>query len=218
MFVRHGEMGDHPRPHSEVEIPPEGYLTDLGIQQARMVTRYLERFSFRAIYSSPYGRAYQTGYELARRKGMAIKILEWFREFSMGDVHEDLPEEKRYMEETWENPEGWESCLGFAERVRNGMRRLLREYGICERYGGFVFEGTPEGTLLFFGHGGSIGEALKYLLGIPPSPRPFVNIHCGAAIMVLFKEIRGVHYPVLSLEPPFFPDFPGWEDGISVYN
>ncbi len=139
IFVRHGQsegnlthrfMGHHETP-----------LTERGHRQAEATARYLETFPIDRIYSSDLARSMDTARPTAARHGLAIIPDRRFREIDAGEweghTYEELCEThaesygKWIREIGYAHPEGGESVLELAARVREGVSELLRENRDC---------------------------------------------------------------------------------------
>ncbi len=133
IFVRHGQsegnlthrfMGHHETP-----------LTALGRKQAEATARYLDSFPIERIYSSDLSRSLDTAGPTAARRGMEIIPDIRFREINAGEwegnTYEDLCVHYAASYDKWihdighAHPEGGESVLMLAERVRAGVSAVL---------------------------------------------------------------------------------------------
>ena len=225
VLVRHGEIGNNKEPNKPLNYNERNYLSKTGIKQAKKTARFLKQLNIKRIYSSPYGRAYQTALYFSKESKKAIEILDWLREFQMGDpelTEEDWIKEirensNRYLEETYSNPPGWESTYSFADRIRTGMQELLKTHKIYRRFGGFISRNMAEYGIVLFAHGGTIKEIIKFFLDIPPTPHPAFIVQNGAAAIIEFEEIKGILYPYLRIDPPYYPDYPGWSMKFGIF-
>ena len=136
-------------------------LTPEGKKQAEQLAERLNKFSIKAVFSSPLERAIETAEQLARKLGLKIEISEQFKEIDFGDWTGKTFEEL-------EGNEGWKQWNRFrsAAQIPNGERMLdvqARVVGELER----LRRVYPDGTVAVFGHGDPIKAALIYYLGLP---------------------------------------------------
>ena len=157
-FVRHGETV-----WNTLKIfqgRSNSPLTELGIEQAKKLSKYLEGIDFKKVYSSPQERALQTTKLLLGNKNMPIIPIEEFQEINMGKV-EGIPREefeKNYPIEYhnfWNNavdydPSAYhgESYDEILKRVEIGLNKLITE--------------NVDGNILVISH----GVTLKALFNI----------------------------------------------------
>lgn len=136
-FVRHGETV-----WNTLKIfqgRSNSPLTELGVEQAKKLSRHLENINFTKIYSSPQERALQTAKLLLGNRSMEIVTINEFQEINMGKV-EGIPKdefEKNYPIEYhnfWNNaieynPNAYhgESYDEILERVKVGLEKLIKE-------------------------------------------------------------------------------------------
>ncbi|MDX8336334.1 histidine phosphatase family protein [Candidatus Cetobacterium colombiensis] len=136
-FVRHGETV-----WNTLKIfqgRSNSPLTELGIEQAKKLSKYLENINFQKIYSSPQERALHTTKLILGNRKMEITPIEEFQEINMGNV-EGIPREefeKNYPIEYhnfWHNaveynPSAYagESYDEILERVKVGLNKLISE-------------------------------------------------------------------------------------------
>ncbi|MBB3113140.1 broad specificity phosphatase PhoE [Paenibacillus phyllosphaerae] len=205
-FIRHGHMaGD---PFVCPEQPVEGCLSEaFGIPQAEATGEALKHESYDYAFSSPYGRALQTAEIVLAGRKTDIRILPYLYEWMPNRELEQLPstvfEQMQrqtggaYAEETWKTDMG-EGYYDMCARIIPPFLKELSGIGIHSRMGGFVPEENAKGlSVAVFGHGGSLGILLNFLLGVRPFPvGSFSFEHTGVAA-IQFTERRGVYYPQL---------------------
>ncbi len=133
LFVRHGQSVSNleKRFTGQHETP----LTELGHRQAEATADYLDAFAIDRIYASDLSRATQTAEHTAHRRGMEILPDRRFREidagFWEGNTYDYLRETYGESYLKWINdlghahPNGGESTLQLAKRVRDGVRAVL---------------------------------------------------------------------------------------------
>lgn len=157
-FVRHGETV-----WNTLKIfqgRSNSPLTELGIEQAKKLSKALENIDFKKVYSSPQERALQTTKLLLGNRDMNIIPIDEFQEINMGKV-EGIPREefeKNYPIEYhnfWNNAEKYdptayngESYEEVLDRVRVGLNKLIQE--------------NSDGNILVISH----GVTLKALFNI----------------------------------------------------
>ncbi|MCQ8212431.1 histidine phosphatase family protein [Cetobacterium somerae] len=157
-FVRHGETV-----WNTLKIfqgRSNSPLTELGIEQAKKLSKHLESIDFKKVYSSPQERALQTTKLLLGSKNIDIIPIDEFQEINMGKV-EGIPREefeKNYPIEYhnfWNNaveynPTAYngESYDEILDRVRVGLNKLIQE--------------NNDGNILVISH----GVTLKALFNI----------------------------------------------------
>lgn len=157
-FVRHGETV-----WNTLKIfqgRSNSPLTELGIEQAKKLSKALENIDFKKVYSSPQERALQTTKLLLGNRDMNIIPIDEFQEINMGKV-EGIPREefeKNYSIEYhnfWNNAEKYdptayngESYEEVLDRVRVGLNKLVQE--------------NSDGNILVISH----GVTLKALFNI----------------------------------------------------
>ena len=136
-FVRHGETV-----WNTLKIfqgRSNSPLTEVGVEQAKKLSQYLNNIDFKKVYSSPQDRALQTTKLLLGDKNMEITTIDEFQEINMGKV-EGIPREefeKNYPIEYhnfWNNaleynPSAYngESYEEILDRVKLGLEKLIKE-------------------------------------------------------------------------------------------
>ncbi|MDD3243170.1 MAG: histidine phosphatase family protein [Eubacteriales bacterium] len=78
-FVRHAQ------PDTSDHRDRQRGLTQKGLRDRELVTRYLWDKEITAVFSSPYRRAVDTVEPFARQRGLEIRLEEDFRERTVGD-------------------------------------------------------------------------------------------------------------------------------------
>lgn len=160
-FVRHGEtLWNTLKIFQGRSNSP---LTELGVEQAKKLSRHLENINFTKIYSSPQERALQTAKLLLGNRSMEIVTINEFQEINMGKV-EGIPKdefEKNYPIEYhnfWNNaieynPNAYhgESYDEILERVKVGLEKLIRE--------------NSDGDILVISHGVTLKAIFNIING-----------------------------------------------------
>jgi broad specificity phosphatase PhoE len=161
-LIRHGEV--EPRYHRVFgggQIDME--LSPIGHEQAAALARYLERFPFDAIYSSPMRRVQQTLSQIVELQNKLAMIMNDLREVDFGawtglsweQVHQQFQISAfQWLDQLEEGLiENAETMSAFQQRVEKGLRTIL--------------EDCPEKTVAVVCHGGVIRMLLSILLDIP---------------------------------------------------
>lgn len=207
LLIRHGEMkGD---PFACPAPPAHGFLSEEGCRQAAQTRDALKESAIHAAFSSPYGRALETARIVLQGRDVPLKVCDCLKEWLPNQALENIPSQKyedivamnenRFVEETWKTELG-EGCLEMCARIWPCMLRILDEYGIHHRMGGYVIEeDVCNHTLAFFAHGGSLAIALNFILGIPPFPLARFYFHLTGVAHVSFVEKQGIYYPQLEI-------------------
>ena len=113
-FVRHAE------PDFCVKDDMMRSLTDKGMADTKRVTKALKNRNIKAIYSSPYKRAYDTVKDLAETISLEINIVEDFRERKVGNVWVD--DFTAYSRKQWAD---FDYKLEHGESLREVQKRNI---------------------------------------------------------------------------------------------
>lgn len=152
LFARHGEsqwqvVGE--------EVGPDSELTELGRRQADHLGRWLvDHIAVNHVYASPLKRAHKTAQLAATHLGLPVHLHEglkesWFLVASKLPAF-STPSESLSRERAGEKPAS-EGYQAFRSQVSRALRDILGRH--------------DEGTILIVAHGGTIGTALRLLLG-----------------------------------------------------
>jgi len=95
-------------------------LTDKGMADTKRVTKALKNRNIKAIYSSPYKRAYDTVKDLAEATDLEINIVEDFRERKVGNVWVD--DFTAYSRKQWAD---FDYKLEHGESLREVQKRNI---------------------------------------------------------------------------------------------
>jgi len=141
-------------------LPADPPLSEVGHQQAQLLSEWLEEERIDRIYSSPLRRARETADPLARRTGLKIELDARISEFD-AESEEYIPMEelKRTAPERWRAfvNGGYASQVdfeAFVQTVNAGLQNLIEE--------------NPGRRIAVFCHGGVINSWATHVLGIPP--------------------------------------------------
>jgi broad specificity phosphatase PhoE len=152
LLTRHGEshwqvLGD--------EAGPDSPLTELGRRQADSLGRWLAgHIAVDHIYASPLQRARETAQWVALHLDRPVHLNDGLKESPFFVV----PELPAYSTSSsildGERPDprqGTEAYRAFRSQVAQALREILGQH--------------PEGTILIVAHGGTLGTAMRLLLG-----------------------------------------------------
>jgi broad specificity phosphatase PhoE len=207
LLVRHGEMrGD---PFVCPEPPVTGCLSNAGIAQAARACEALAATRIDVAFSSPYGRALQTAGIVLEGRAVPLTILDGLKEWQPNRALKTMPpqdheriltlQDELYVEETWQTELG-EGCLEMSARVWPCVLKALASCGIHHRMGGFILDDDARDLgLAFFAHGGSLGVALSFILGMPPFPLARFSFDLTGVARVTFVERKGIFHPQLAI-------------------
>lgn len=110
-FVRHAKPDYSIR---EDELRP---LTKQGLEDTKLVTKFLINKDITRIYSSPFKRASDTVKDFANKTGLSIVPLDGFRERSIGMRVDDFP---AYAAKQWGD---WDYKLENGDSLRETQER-----------------------------------------------------------------------------------------------
>lgn len=140
--------------------PADPPLSEIGLEQARLVGQWLRDEKIDRIYSSPMRRARETALPLASAIGLDIELDPRIREFD-ADSPEYIPMEelKRLHPERWKAfvDGGYSSQTdfeAFVDTVTLGLQELV--------------DANPGRRIAVFCHGGVINAWATHVLGIAP--------------------------------------------------
>ncbi len=107
-------------------------LTSLGFEQAELAAKYLEKYSFDSVYSSPLSRAYDTAATIIKNKPLEIISDDGLKETSLGDW-EGLPidsvreEYQKWRTEYNYTPPNGENTYQVRARSGKALDRIAAE-------------------------------------------------------------------------------------------
>lgn len=138
-------------------------LTDKGRLQAAQLAERFRCVSIDRIVSSPLKRAIQTAMAVSGATGLAVDILEEFREVDVGDLEKRPPDEAAWatylrVAASWNAGRldaafpGGEDGHALVERFRRGLERAI--------------EGGRFKNVLVVGHGGIFAAGVVSLCGL----------------------------------------------------
>lgn len=174
IFVRHG----HPDYVNDC-------LTPLGHEQAKQAALRLKDEGISEIYSSPFGRAYETALHTAQLISKQVTKLDFMRELRWGssdgkEVYQDghpwdtslyaISLGYSLMDESWTKKEPFCNNVVFSE-----LERVAKESDEWLLSLGYRREGTnyrvvgddTNKTIALFSHGGSSAALFSHMLNLP---------------------------------------------------
>ncbi|MBQ8411318.1 MAG: histidine phosphatase family protein [Ruminiclostridium sp.] len=174
IFVRHG----HPDYVNDC-------LTELGHKQAQQAAERLKNENIDEIYSSPFGRAYETSLYTAKLFSKDVIKLDFMREIKWGssdgeEVYKDghpwdtslyaISLGYSLMDEGWTKEKPFCNNVVFSE-----IERVAKESDIWFEKLGYKREGAnyrvigdnTDKTIALFSHGGSSSALFSHILNLP---------------------------------------------------
>lgn len=174
IFVRHG----HPDYVNDC-------LTPLGHRQAAQAAVRLKDEGIEQIFSSPYGRAYETAQHTAKMLSKDVTKLDFIREIKWGSSNgEEVYAEGHpwdtslyaislghsLMDEEWTQNPPFCNNIVFAEteRVASGTDAWLESLGYKREGTNYRVVGEhTDRTIAVFSHGGSSTAVFSHMLNLP---------------------------------------------------
>lgn len=169
MLVRHGETewNAQRRYQGQSDVP----LSDLGRRQAERVAGRLSGHEIDAAYTSDLKRALETAQIIAEKCGLEVISEPRLRELKFGVLEgltfDEAQEQHPEMIDAWLDdfnrpPEGAETIELFNARVISLLDDLKQNH--------------DEQVVLLVGHGGSLSEILRVVLGLSREKRWYVEM------------------------------------------
>ncbi len=174
VFVRHG----HPDYANDC-------LTELGHEQAEKTALRLKNEGISEIYSSPFGRAYETALHTAKLLKQDVAKLDFMCEIRWGssdgkEIYKDghpwdtalyaISQGFSLMDESWTKNAPFANNLVFAEleRVAAESDKWLETLGYRREGANYrVIGDNADKTIALFSHGGSSSALFSHLLNLP---------------------------------------------------
>jgi probable phosphoglycerate mutase len=188
VLVRHGASAAAVpgEPFESVEGQSDPPLAPEGELQARAVAERLAAERFDHLFVTTLQRTAQTAAPLATLTGLEPVVVPELREVGLGEWEggelriRAAKRDPKFFEvieaERWDVIPGAEPAEQFAERVRNGLERVVAAVG-------------PGAAAVAVVHGGVIGELARQAT----SSRPFAFVHadnCSITRLVVFADGR----------------------------
>jgi broad specificity phosphatase PhoE len=181
ILVRHGETEWNVQRRYQGQSDVS--LSELGQRQAQHIAGRLADQEIDAIYASDLKRAWETASAIAEKNDLEILPDSRLRELKFG-ILEGLTfeeAEKQYPEmiAAWladfnNTPEGAETIDQFNMRIVSFLEDLKREH--------------DEQVVLLVGHGGSLSEILRVVLGLSPKRRWYIEMENASLSEVLIDD------------------------------
>ncbi len=174
VFVRHG----HPDYSNDC-------LTELGHEQAAKAALRLKDEGITEIYSSPFGRAYETAQHTAQLLSLPVTKVDFMREIKWGSVdgspiyRDGHPWDTSLyavslgyslMDESWTKQPPFAGNIVFSEleRVSAESDSWLESLGYRREGANYrVIGDNTDKTIALFSHGGSSSALFSHLLNLP---------------------------------------------------
>lgn len=174
MFVRHAE------PYYAIDS-----LTEKGHREAQLLAERLSKLDVKAFYTSPLGRARETGRYTLEKAGREAEILPWLAEFrgrSFDPEKDMLRIPWDYKPSLWQDRkalrdmDAWLSDPLMTEgdvaqiwkETTEGLDALLARHGYLRDGHIYRAENNQPETLVLFCHFGIMMACLSHLIGITP--------------------------------------------------
>lgn len=196
IFIRHADPDDD-----------NNKLTEVGINEAKILGEYLKDLKFDSIYTSPYPRAKLTALEIMKyHEEEKLIDKEWLHEF---DYCVDLPYEKNHI--TWDMyPDFYVNNLEFYDvnkyldlpyykkvgikekylNVVNEFDEVLRENGYVRNNNLYETGQGNKKVLVFVLHFGLMCVLMSHLMNIPYSLLANTMICPPTGITTFYSEER----------------------------
>jgi len=210
ILVRHAQIQGDPFQH--YTPPVDGCLSPAGCVMAQRLGEALKSWKIDAVYSSPLGRAVQTAQAIANPRQLEIGLLPWIVEWKPATLTGECEDprdlgnryaaaEKIHPERAWKTPAG-EGTFEMAHRIVPSLLEFLANQGIEAASGGFLIKPEAlEKNIAIVAHGGSLGLAASFLLGIPLRPYAPLAWSLTGVGVIEFVHRTGVWYPQLVVQP-----------------
>jgi broad specificity phosphatase PhoE len=205
LLVRHGQQDYDPSgPMQQLIDPP---LSDLGVQQAKLVGMRLSTEKIDAVYASPLRRALETGRAIARHHSLEPEVLPDLREVR---IFEDMPpdrtpvdvigkaalagiRQRMIVEKSWDVYPYSESSFEFRKRVINAIEGIIATH--------------PNQRVVVACHGGVINAYCGHVIGsrydmfFRPMHTSLNIVAAGGHIRALYR-LNDIHH-LLTAEGSF---------------
>lgn len=174
IFVRHAE------PWYAIDS-----LTEKGHREARLLSDRLAKLDVKAFYTSPLGRARETGRYTLERLGRQAEVLPWLAEYRGHSVDPETGRHRipwDYKPALWQDRkplrdmDAWLTDPLMAEgtvapiwqETIDGLDALLASHGYVRDGHTYRAENNQPDTLVLFCHFGIMMACISHLLGISP--------------------------------------------------
>ncbi|MBQ8202429.1 MAG: histidine phosphatase family protein [Clostridia bacterium] len=174
MFVRHAEP-DY----------KHDSLTQKGHREAELLSRRLSKLDVKAFYTSPLGRARETGRYTLEKVGREAEVLPWLAEFRGRSLDPETGSHRipwDYKPSIWaprkelRDMDAWldeplmadGSVQEIWKETTEGLDALLAQHGYIRDGHIYRVENNQPDTLVLFCHFGIMMACLSHLIGITP--------------------------------------------------
>jgi probable phosphoglycerate mutase len=181
MLVRHGESewNAQRRYQGQSDVP----LSALGRRQAELIAERLAGGKIDAVYASDLARAWETARPIAEKNGLKVISEPRLRELKFG-VLEGLT----FDEAQTQYPEMIAAWLGDFNRPPDGAETIdLFNARIVSLLDDLKTK-HDEQVVLLVGHGGSLSETLRVILGLSREKRWYLEMENASLSEVLIAE------------------------------
>ena len=181
ILVRHGETAWNVqrRYQGQTNIP----LSDVGKRQAELIAQRLARQKVDVVYASDLSRAWETAHIIAEKNGLEMLSEPRLRELKFGTLegltfdeaearHPDMI--AAWLDDFNNTPEGAETIEAFNARIVSLLDDLKRKH--------------DEQIVLLVGHGGSLSEILRVVLGLSREKRWYLEMENASLSEVLISK------------------------------
>lgn len=181
MLVRHGETDWNVQRRYQGQSDVS--LSELGQRQAVHIAKRIASQNIDVLYASDLKRAMETAMAIVERNNMEILPEPRLRELKFGilegltfeEAEEQYPEMiSAWLEDFNNTPEGAETIDLFNARIVSLLDDLKRKH--------------DEQVVLLVGHGGSLSEILRVILGLSPEKRWYIEMENASLSEVLLAE------------------------------
>lgn len=181
MLVRHGETewNAQRRYQGQSNMP----LSGLGRRQAQLIATRLAGDKIDFVYASDLKRAWETASFIAEKIGLKVSSEPRLRELKFGilegltfdEAQGQFPEMiAAWLEDINNTPEGAETIDLFNTRIISLLDDLKKEH--------------DEQIILLVGHGGSLSEILRVVLGLSREKRWYLEMENASLSEVLIAD------------------------------
>ena len=181
ILVRHGETewNAQRRYQGQSDVP----LSKLGRRQAERIAARLAGEKIDFIYASDLKRAWETATPISKEVDLEILSEPRLRELKFGilegltfdEAEAQYPEMiAAWMDDFNNTPKGAETIDLFNARIVSFLDDLKREH--------------DEQVVLLVGHGGSLSEILRVVLGLSPERRWYIEMENASLSEVLIAD------------------------------
>ena len=181
ILVRHGETewNAQRRYQGQADVP----LSEFGTKQAELLTVRLADIKIDAIYASDLKRAWETANPISAKIGLDIFPEPRLRELIFGilegltfeEAEKQYPEMiAAWLEDFNNTPDGAETIEQFNARVVSLLNDLKEKH--------------DEQVVLLVGHGGSLSEIVRVVLGLSKEGRWYIQMENASLSEVLIAD------------------------------